>query len=110
MALSAIYGTVTNLILNIVLVYIIGAQGAAIATAVSSFVIYYCRMRKVRGDIEYKGLKTILTSWLIVIIQSVLIICDISMYVQIPFTVLIIFIYRNEIVKIIQMVKRRVHK
>ena len=108
MAVSAIYGTVTNVILNICLVYFIGAQGAAVATAISSFIIYYFRAIKVKEEIEYRKLKTVFGSWAIVILQSMLIVCGINMYVQIPLTALIIFIYKDEILKILQIVKSKV--
>lgn len=110
MAVSAIYGTVANIILNFALVYIMGAQGAAVATAISSFIIYYFRVRKVKGEIEYRGLRTILLTWAIVIIQSVFIVCRINMYVQIPFTVFVLFAYRSELAQILKMVKKKLSR
>lgn len=110
MAVSAIYGTVANIILNFALVYIMGAQGAAVATAISSFIIYYFRVRKVKGEIEYRGLRTILLTWAIVIIQSVFIVCRINMYVQIPLTVFVVVAYRSELVQILKMVKKKLSR
>jgi O-antigen/teichoic acid export membrane protein len=106
MAISSIYGTISNVILNFVLIYLMRAQGAAIATAISSAVIYYFRERKIRDDIEYSGIKQIIFSWVIVIIQAILIICKINMFFQIPFVAIIMFIYRKEVIKILQLLRK----
>lgn len=110
MALSSIYGTVSNLLLNFILIYFMGAQGAAISTAFSSGIIYYCRRRKVKDDIENSHRRAIAFSWIIVIFQSILIINNIRMIWQIPFVAIIIIIYRGEIRKIFQTMKKTVLK
>lgn len=105
MAVSAIDGLITNIILNFILIYFMGAQGAAIATAVSSAVIYYSRERKVRDDIEYSGFKLILFSWIIIIIQSILLINKLNMIWQFPFAAVILIIYWKEVMKIFQFIR-----
>lgn len=67
---STIYGGIVNIILNIVLLYCIGPQGVSIATAISSFVIFYVRYHGLGGIIERKNLRRILMLWLLLIIQS----------------------------------------
>ena len=72
MAMSAVYGASTNLILNIVLVYLIGIQGATIATAISSLIIYEYRKRAVGHNIRIKQYNTVLLTWVLLWLQAVL--------------------------------------
>lgn len=72
MAKSAIYGAGTNVFLNIVLVYFMGAQGAAIATAVSAFIIYYVRKRAIGDGLEIKNPIVFWLMWLLVCLQALL--------------------------------------
>ena len=51
-SISAITGATINILLNIALVYFWGAEGAAIATVISSIVIWYMRMRFARKYVE----------------------------------------------------------
>ena len=67
---ATIYGGIVNIFLNIVLLYCIGPQGVSIATAISSFVIFYVRYHGLGGIIERKNLWRILLLWLLLIIQS----------------------------------------
>lgn len=74
MAGSAVYGTLANVFLNIVLVLAMGVQGAAVATALSSFIIYAVRKRAV-GDVlgDMPGKKTfwkIPASWALLSTQA----------------------------------------
>ena len=70
MATSAMYGIVTNILLNIILVIKIGAQGAAIATAISSLVIYLSRYSSLHKDMALNSNSRVLLSWLILSIQA----------------------------------------
>lgn len=72
MARSAIYGAGTNVFLNIILVYLMGAQGAAIATAISAFIIYYVRRRAIGEGLEIKNPMVFLTMWLLICLQALL--------------------------------------
>lgn len=72
MALSAIFGALTNIILNIILVISIGVQGATIATAIASFVIYFVRKRAVGKDIYVKRYSIVLITWILLCVQAVL--------------------------------------
>lgn len=72
MARSAVEGSIVNLILNIVLIYVMGIQGAAIATAISSYVIFAVR-KKAAGDLMYiQGHWRIYINWFLLIAMAVL--------------------------------------
>lgn len=70
MAVSAIYGALTNIVFNVVLVYAIGIQGATVATVISSYVIFFFRMRAVREDliIDKRWLNQL--SWVLLAVQG----------------------------------------
>lgn len=72
MALSAVYGAVVNIILNIILVYIMGVQGATIATVISSYLIYYIRIRAVKGEFAIKEYWKVLVTWGLLCLQAFL--------------------------------------
>lgn len=67
---SALIGGAANIILNIVLVYIIGIQGATIATVISSYIIYVVRKSAVGKDIIIENYTTILLTWLLLSAQA----------------------------------------
>ena len=68
---SALIGAGANIILNIVLVYIIGIQGATIATVICSYIIYVVRKIAVGKDITIEHYATILLTWLILSAQAI---------------------------------------
>lgn len=71
MALSSVYGSIVNIVLNIILVYLIGIQGATIATIVSSYIIYHFRKKAVKNEfVVYKYWKVLMT-WLLLVAQAV---------------------------------------
>lgn len=72
MARSAIYGAGTNIFLNIVLVYLGGAQGAAIATAISAFIIYYVRRRAIGDGLKIRNPLVLWIMWSMVCLQALL--------------------------------------
>lgn len=67
---SALIGAVANIILNIALVYIIGIQGATIATVICSYIIYVVRKIAVGKDITIERYSTILLTWLLLSAQA----------------------------------------
>jgi O-antigen/teichoic acid export membrane protein len=69
-AKSTIYGGILNIILNILLLLMIGSQGVAIATAISSFVIFYIRYCGLNGIIKRNYFLKILILWGLLILQS----------------------------------------
>lgn len=88
MALSAIYGAGVNILLNIILVYFMGIQGATIATVVSSYVIYYMRKRAVRNDFQVVEYWKVLAAWRLLCIEA-----GLEIYTQSRhFEILILFV------------------
>ena len=59
-----------NIILNIVLAYIIGIQGATIATVISSYIVYVVRKIAARKDIIIEYYATILLTWGLLFVQA----------------------------------------
>ena len=72
MALSAIYGACANVALNIMLIYLIGIQGATVATVISSYLIYYFRMRAVKDEFYVEEYWRVLSTWILLCVQAVL--------------------------------------
>lgn len=67
---SAIIGAVANIIMNIILVYLIGIQGATIATVICSYIIYAVRKKAVGKDIQIEDYFTIIVTWLLLFVQA----------------------------------------
>ena len=67
---SAFIGAGANIILNIVLVYIIGIQGATIATVISSYIVYVVRKIAARKEIIIEYYATILLTWGLLFVQA----------------------------------------
>ena len=103
MAMSAVYGGVTNIVLNIILVYWGGTQGATIATVISSFIIYAVRKKAVNCEITISGYRTILIVWSLLIIQAILEIYTRLWWVNFLITILIILINWNEIENVLKL-------
>lgn len=72
-AKSTIIGAITNLLLNFLLVYKIGALGAAIATTISYFIVWKIRFDEIQKFIQIKiNLRRDLVTYLILLIQAIL--------------------------------------
>lgn len=85
MAWSAIYGSAANIVMNIVFVYIIGVQGATIATVISSFIIYFVRKRSVKNEFEVRNYWKVLITWGMLCIQALIEIYTPVWYLEIVF-------------------------
>ena len=72
MAMSAVYGAVANIVMNFLFVWLVGIQGATIATAISSFIIYYVRRRAVGDGITVKGYSVVLITWALLCLQALI--------------------------------------
>ena len=72
MALSAFYGAIVNIILNILFVYLWGVQGAAIATLIASYVIFLVRKKALAHDINIAQYYVVITTWILLIVQACL--------------------------------------
>ena len=95
MANAALFGALSNLILNIILVFFMGgAQGAAIATAISSIVIFQMRLNAVGReniDIDYKR---VVFPWALMTVQSVFMIWTKLYFVQIIIVIVFVIFHR----------------
>lgn len=89
MGVSGLIGALINIVLNIILVWLVGPQGAAIATAISSYCIYALRRLFVGDAISYNEL-FISIGWLCIVVQAIVMIYFEKMfYIQL----IIIFVY-----------------
>lgn len=95
LAKSTFYGALANLILNFALIYAVGVQGAAIATALSNVVIYVLRQNAIRGLLINKKYKIIIISWILISFQATLMVCDLPIMTQLPLIVGLIYLYRE---------------
>lgn len=68
---SAIIGAVTNIIMNIILVYLIGIQGATIATVICSYIIYAVRKKAVGKAIKIEKYNIVLLTWGMLCVQGI---------------------------------------
>ena len=104
MALSAIYGGLVNIILNFILVYVIGIQGACVATVVASFTIFIFRKKAVRNEISIHNYNRILISWVALCAQAILEIYTELWEVEILVILFIIYMHSDGIREICKRV------
>ncbi|PNV59287.1 hypothetical protein C0033_24825 [Clostridium sp. chh4-2] len=69
---SALIGAVCNIVLNVFLVYLIGIQGATIATVISSVIIYVSRRRSIGEVIISVEYPYVIFSWLILFAEAII--------------------------------------
>lgn len=93
MARSALYGAVTNLLLNVVLAGFFGIQGAAIATSISSAVIFCVRKHAVKDTIEGVFYGRVLLSWVVLVVQACVVIFDMGVIWQLMIMAVLAVIY-----------------
>ena len=72
MAESAVYGALSNIILNFILVYFWGPQGAAIATGIASIILFLARRRAVGDILCSEKDQKIMISWVLLMLQGAL--------------------------------------
>ena len=72
MAKSAIYGGFANMVLNVAFIYVMGIQGATIATMISSYIIYHYRKHAVHGEVEIHGYERVIITWVLICLQAML--------------------------------------
>lgn len=83
MALSAIYGALVNILLNFILIYFIGIQGATIATMISSFIIYIFRKISVKNELLIESYWKILLTWFLLVIQAIIEVYKSNLFLEI---------------------------
>lgn len=72
LGVSSLLGAVVNIALNIVLIFGIGVQGAAVATAISSYIIYASRKVAVGNKIVIKEYWKVWFPWLLIVFQAII--------------------------------------
>ena len=77
------WGLAVNIACNFLLIYFFGIQGGAIATAISSYVIYAVRKIACGNEIKIKGYWKVYATWILLIIQSIVEITALSRVFQI---------------------------
>ena len=102
MAKSAIYGAVVNIILSVAFVYLIGIQGAAIATMIASFVIYFVRHKELGFILKNKSHKCNIISWILIILQSVVAIYTKWYIVQIAIIIVMVIVYNKQVKNLLE--------
>ena len=107
MANSAIYGVILNILMNIVLIYYIGIQGATIATLISSFAIYYFRKKAVGDSIKIEKYWKVILSWIIILFQSFAQIYFSNYIVQIVFVLMFLVINYEYIIEICKFIFKK---
>lgn len=104
-AKSTIIGAVFNIILNIILIPLIGVMGAAIATALSYFIVWIFRIKKSRQYINLKiDYKRHFILYAIILVQAIVLIMGIkyNIIINIMLTILILIVNKNLIKLIIE--------
>lgn len=107
LGLSTLLGAETNIILNIVLVTFMGAQGAAIATAFSSFLIFVLRYKSAKNEIEGLNLFKLFILWILIGIQSCMMIDGGHYWIQAALIMLAIAMYKKNIEEILSRCLKR---
>ena len=98
---STMIGAIVNIVLNLILIKFVGVIGAAIATAISYFVVWVIRMVNAKKYIKLRiNIKRDLVVYFILVLQAVLMInfASIKVYIfQLILFAAIIFLNYNEI-------------
>ena len=106
MAKAAVVGSVVNFILNIVLIITLGVQGAVIATAVSSFVIYFVRWWYAKDLLAVEIYPKLYITWLLLLIEAIAEISLDTHVVQAVVLLLIAMINRSSITGILKAIRK----
>ncbi len=104
MAKAAIIGALANFLCNIIFIKIFGIQGATIATAVSSFVIYYVRWLYAKDLLKKRIYPQLYSSWVLIIISAFAEIYNIGYLIQIMSLIGILIINRKEYHKVFNLI------
>ena len=105
MAKSAIYGAGANIIMNVIFVYFVGIQGATIATAISSYIIYGVRKKAVGNQITIDSYWKVLVSWILLCVQAVVEIYFNGYALEIAIFISLLVLNGKFFVKAINMIK-----
>lgn len=111
-AKSTVVGAVVNTVLNVVLVMSMGAIGAAIATAISYFVVWIFRYYHMKRYIHMKiNISRDLVSYTILVAQTLVILMlpnNLVMYgLQTVLVLVLLLLYREDILGLVRYVTKR---
>lgn len=101
---SAIIGVIFNAIFNIVLIYLIGIQGATIATMGSSLIIYLIRRYGANKDIVIYDNYWVM--WILLIIEASAEICLGNYIIELVIIGIVLIINKNLIIEAIDKIKK----
>lgn len=101
---SAIIGVIFNAIFNIVLIYLIGIQGATIATMGSSLIIYLIRRYGANKDIVIYD--NYWVTWILLIIEASVEICLGNYIIELIIIGIVLIINKNLILEVIDKFKK----
>ncbi|MCD8235237.1 MAG: flippase [Prevotellaceae bacterium] len=113
---STLVAAGTNIVLNLILIYQIGAMGAAIATLISNATNWAVRLRRSRKYAKLGvNLKRDIPVYLLLLAQSVALFLNIQVFIvviiEVVAFIVIVLLYFKEIKSILEMVKTKVlHK
>ena len=97
MAKSALCGTATNVVLNLVLVCLMDIQGATIATAISSYSIYQYRKSSLVNEIYFSNYEIVVLTWLLICLQAIICIYTDAFIIQITCLLMSCFLNKQYI-------------
>lgn len=106
MAKSAIYGISANIIMNFIFIFFLGAQGAAIATTISSYIIFYKRKNTIGNVLQSDDYWRVNLSWVLLCFQSGLMIYSKYITLQIILVIIISFTYLKPIIYLLKKLKK----
>lgn len=112
LSISTLLGVLINIILNVVLIYLFGTYGAAIATVIGNFVTFFYRKVFLRKHIKLKiNAFRELVVYLALLLEMILGIWG-NKYIIIQFTViaLISIIHRKEMIKSFRFMMQKIDK
>lgn len=102
---SAIIGSGANIILNIILVYICGVQGATIATVLCSYIIYWMRKRAVGTDIIFDNYNIICITWGVLCVQAITKILKLPILLEMVLMIIMFLLNYKKEIELIQVGK-----
>ena len=105
---SAIIAAVVNAVLNIVFIYMIGVQGATIATMISSLVTYMVRRHGVGLDIVIED--RYYATWLLLVVQAGVEVTIGNWIIELVLCGLMLIVNRKNIGNMVHMVKQVVKR
>ncbi|MCR5108913.1 MAG: polysaccharide biosynthesis C-terminal domain-containing protein [Lachnospiraceae bacterium] len=113
MGISTFAGAVINVVLNLLLIPVMGAMGAAVATAVSYYIMYVCSMFIVKKHvkIDHSVVKDH-AAYILLVVQAVIMIKSGEGHYVIPAVIFValILIHIKELMAVLNKLRKYIHK